>query len=522
MRTSASSQTLAMQTVPESVRIDSVEEGNLTGSQAGTGAADAATWYDSPQESAAAEDWENGADGELLADSEIVAPEEALTPGDDHIPELSSDEMMAGDLMSMYVRDVAAHPLLSVDEEKRLTQELLRHRLALVVLLGGHPLSLAALMAFVSSDSDFFSRNTEWRDWALRNGEVETALMGLFRDHAKTLPRLIPRELLADMKALHQQVEEASAAGDRKKTSLAYRALMRHLVGVQFPHELILSLCQVLTDTIPMKRRRAPLNTLVPLKPARLLHKIERRLAKLNVTKRKLVQANLRLVVFIAQKHRYGGVQLHDLVQEGNLGLLKAADKFDYRKGFRFATYAYWWIQQQIKLAIKRQSDLIPSPVYVQDEISKFNIWSVRLQQEAGREVSVSEVAKHMDVSVERGAMLAMGAQRVLSMERAVSSESDTNLGDLLPDQKVESPSWDYLKHQREQAVQNLLEHLSPREARVMALRFGVGIHQEYTLREVASQIGVSPERVRQIEREALAKLQDVAGGSLRSLLADD
>lgn len=475
-------------------------------------------WFDGASDRAASGDWNGVADDELLsADDLSVSTEE-------NIPELSSDEMLAGDLMSMYVRDVAAHPLLSVEEEKRLTQELLRHRLSLVVLLGGHPLSLAALMAFVSSDSDFFHRNPEWRDWALHHAEVEQALIGLFRDHAKTLPRLIPRELLAEMQGLHQNLEQAVDARDSLQARLNYRALMRHLVGVQFPHELILSLCQVLTDTISAKRRRSqpPLQMLVPLKPQRLLQKIERRLARLNVTKRKLVQANLRLVVFIAQKHRYGGVQLHDLVQEGNLGLLKAADKFDYRKGFRFATYAYWWIQQQIKLAIKRQSDLIPSPVYVQDEISKFNIWSVRLQQENGREVSVSEVARHMEVSVERGAMLAMGAQRVLSMERAVSSESDTNLGDLLPDQKVESPSWDYLKAQREKAVQNLLSHLSPREARVMALRFGIGIHQEYTLREVASQIGVSPERVRQIEREALAKLQDIAGESLQTLLGEE
>lgn len=514
MKASASSQTNRLQAGLIQEPVKPAENERLRGSLDAT---PGEPWY----EGIVAEPPVNGDwDGAAGSDSDMLAGDEVLPSADENIPELSSEEMLAGDLMSMYVRDVALHPLLMVDEEKRLTQELLRHRLALVVLLGGHPLSLAALVAFVSSDSDFFQRNQDWRDWALKHGEVETALMGLFRDHAKTLPRLIPRDRLAEILSLHERLQTAAVEGNETERRLSYRALMRHLVGIQFPHELILSLCQVLGDTIPMKRRR-PLAMLVPLKPERLLLKIERRLSRLNVTKRKLVQANLRLVVFIAQKHRYGGVQLHDLVQEGNLGLLKAADKFDYRKGFRFATYAYWWIQQQIKLAIKRQSDLIPSPVYVQDEISKFNIWSVRLQQENGREVSVSEVARHMDVSVERGAMLAMGAQRVLSMERAVSAESDTSLGDLLPDERAESPSWDYLGVQREKAVQKLLGHLSPREARVMALRFGIGIHQEYTLREVASQIGVSPERVRQIEREALAKLQDVAGGSLRSLLGD-
>src|SRR5690554_5146798 len=160
-------------------------------------------WFDGASDRAASGDWNGVADDELLsADDLSVSTEE-------NIPELSSDEMLAGDLMSMYVRDVAAHPLLSVEEEKRLTQELLRHRLSLVVLLGGHPLSLAALMAFVSSDSDFFQNNREWRDWALHHMEVEQALIGLFRDHAKTLPRLIPRELLAEMQGLHQRLEQA-------------------------------------------------------------------------------------------------------------------------------------------------------------------------------------------------------------------------------------------------------------------------------------------------------------------------
>src|SRR5690606_30714850 len=225
MKTSAVSQDHMLQSGALAMQANPVEAESLNNAHT----TEAAPWFDEASEGTAAADWSG------VADDELLAPDDLGVSGEENIPELSSDEMLAGDLMSMYVRDVAAHPLLSVEEEKRLTQELLRHRLSLVVLLGGHPLSLAALMAFVSSDSCVVHWNPEWRDWALLHAEVDQALIGLFRNHAKTFPRMMPRERQAEMQGLHQDLEQAGAARDSLQARLNYRALMRHVEGVQFP-----------------------------------------------------------------------------------------------------------------------------------------------------------------------------------------------------------------------------------------------------------------------------------------------
>jgi len=286
------------------------------------------------------------------------------------------------------------------------------------------------------------------------------------------------------------------------------------------------TLAKLKDDVLRAQRKLMAVETLTNLKIADL-KEINRQMsigeAKARRAKKEMVEANLRLVISIAKKYTNRGLQFLDLIQEGNIGLMKAVDKFEYRRGYKFSTYATWWIRQAITRSIADQARTIRIPVHMIETINKLNRISRQMLQEMGREPLPDELAERMEMPEDKVRKVLKIAKEPISMETPIGDDEDSHLGDFIEDQTVHSPVDSATSEGLKETTHSVLAGLTPREAKVLRMRFGIDMNTDHTLEEVGKQFDVTRERIRQIEAKALRKLRHpTRSDQLRSFLIED